>query len=69
MTGIYPYWLRLTLDPDQSFTVANTAASRYGLRTALYWWTIGITLVMCYFAYIFRSGRGKVGTKDEVHGS
>ncbi len=69
MTGIYPYWLRSTLDPDQSLTVANSAASSYGLRMALYWWTIGITLVVFYFTYVFRTGRGKVGSRDEMHGS
>ena len=68
MTGLYPYWLRSTLDPDQSLTVANSAAGSYGLRAALYWWAIGVTLVGLYFAYVFRTDRGKVGTGDEVHG-
>ena len=68
MMGIYPCWLRSTLDPDQSITVANSAAASYGLRVALYWWTIGITLVGLYFAYVFRTDRGKVGTGDEVPG-
>ena len=61
MTGIYPNWLRSTIDPNESLTVSNSAAGTYGLRVALYWWTIGITLVALYFAYVFRSTRGKVG--------
>jgi cytochrome d ubiquinol oxidase subunit II len=68
MTGLYPIWLRSTIDPNDSLTVANSAAANYGLRAALYWWTIGITLAGLYFAYVFRSTRGKVGIEHEVHG-
>jgi len=68
MTGIYPTWLRSTIDPNNSLTAANSAAAGYGLRVALYWWTIGVTLAGLYFMYVFRSSRGKVGTEDEVHG-
>ncbi len=34
----------------------------------LYWWTIGVTLAGVYFAYVFRSFRGKVGPVAEGHG-
>ena len=68
MTGLYPNWLRSTIDANNSVTVANSAAASYGLRAGLYWWTIGITLVGAYFVYVFRASRGKVGTGDEVHG-
>lgn len=68
MTGIYPTWLRSTIDPNDSLTAVNSAAAGYGLRVALYWWTIGVTLAGLYFGYVFRSSRGKVGTEDEVHG-
>jgi cytochrome d ubiquinol oxidase subunit II len=68
MTGLYPNWLRSTIDPNHSLTAANSAAASYGLRAALYWWTIGITLVGSYFVYVFRSTRGKVSPEHEVHG-
>ena len=68
MAGNYPYWLRSTVDPAHSLTAANTAAGLYGLRLALTWWTCGIALALAYFAYLFRSMRGKVGSGAEGHG-
>ena len=68
MAGNYPYWLRSTLDPAYSLTAENTAAGGYGLRTALAWWIIGITLAVGYFTYLFRSIRGKVVPDTEGHG-
>jgi cytochrome d ubiquinol oxidase subunit II len=68
MAGQYPVWLRSTIDPVHSLTVANTAASSYGLRVALCWATIGITLAAGYFVYLFRSIRGKVSPDAGEHG-
>jgi cytochrome d ubiquinol oxidase subunit II len=68
MTGNYPAWLRSTIDPAQSLTVANTVAADEGLRVALVWWTFGITLVAGYFFYVFHSIRGKVDPGAEDHG-
>src|SRR5262249_2277099 len=61
MAGIYPFWLRSTLDPSYSLTASNAASDRYGLVVALSWWGVGIALVVGYFTYLFRSIRGKVG--------
>jgi cytochrome d ubiquinol oxidase subunit II len=68
MAGNYPYWLRSTVDPVHGLTAANSAAGEFGLRAALYWWTIGATLAGAYFVYVFRSFRGKVGPIAEGHG-
>ncbi len=63
LAGQYPFWLRSTLDPSYSLTAWNAASDRYGLVVALSWWSVGIALVVCYFTYLFRSMRGKVGAK------
>jgi cytochrome d ubiquinol oxidase subunit II len=63
MAGIYPFWLRSTLDPSYSLTAYNAASDRYGMGVALTWWIIGIALIACYFTYLFRSMRGKVGAE------
>jgi len=63
LAGIYPFWLRSTLDPSYSLTASNSASDRYGMGVALIWWLIGIALVACYFTYLFRSMRGKVEEK------
>jgi cytochrome d ubiquinol oxidase subunit II len=60
MCGNYPYWLRSTIEPSFGLTAENTASARDSLRLALVWWSVGMTLVSCYFAYLFRSIRGKV---------
>jgi cytochrome d ubiquinol oxidase subunit II len=63
MAGIYPFWLRSTLDPSYSLTASNAASDRYGMGVALTWWVIGIALIACYFTYVFRSILGKVGAE------
>lgn len=68
VAGQYPYWLRSSLDPSHSLTVANSAAQSYALQIALVWWSIGITLAGGYFVYLFRSVRGKVDSGAEGHG-
>jgi cytochrome d ubiquinol oxidase subunit II len=68
MAGIYPLWLRSSIDPAHSLTAANSAADGYGLQVALVWWTVGITLAAGYFVYLFRSVRGKVASGAEEHG-
>ena len=60
MIGNYPFWLRSTIDPSFSLSATNTVSSAYGLRVALPWWLVGITLAAGYFVVMFRSIRGKV---------
>jgi cytochrome d ubiquinol oxidase subunit II len=68
MAGIYPVWLRSTVDPAHSLTAENSAAKSYGLQVALVWWTVGIALAGAYFVYLFRSTRGKVDIHTEGRG-
>jgi cytochrome d ubiquinol oxidase subunit II len=67
MAGIYPVWLRSTLDPAYSLTAANSAAQNYGLRVALAWWVVGMALAGAYFVNLFRAARGKVDARAEGH--
>jgi cytochrome d ubiquinol oxidase subunit II len=60
LTGQYPFWLRSTIDPAYSLTASNTVLAHYGARVALVWWSLGVALAVSYFAYVFRSMRGKV---------
>ncbi len=67
LAGIYPVWLRSTLDPACSLTAANSAATSYALQVALVWWTVGIALAGAYFVNLFRCNRGKVDVHAEGH--
>jgi cytochrome d ubiquinol oxidase subunit II len=68
MVGIYPLWLRSTLDPVHSLTAANAASENYALSVAIVWWTIGMILAAGYFVYVFRSFRGKLDARGEGYG-
>lgn len=68
MTGNYPTWLRSTVDTGLSLTVTNSASESYALQVGLVWWTVGISLAGGYFAYLFRSFRGKVDASAARHG-
>jgi hypothetical protein len=68
MAGIYPVWLRPTLDPAHSLTATNSAATSYRLQVALVWRTIGIASAGEYFVILFRSTLGKVDVHAEGHG-
>lgn len=58
--GLFPNVLPASTSPEFSLTVYNTAASDYGLRVGLVWWSIGIVIALGYFTYLFMTFRGKV---------
>lgn len=65
--GLYPNLLLATSDPKHSLTIWNAAASSYGLRVGLWWWSIGISLTAAYTFYLYGSFRGKVSiVRDEA---
>ncbi|HUJ62572.1 MAG TPA: cytochrome d ubiquinol oxidase subunit II [Kofleriaceae bacterium] len=57
--AIYPVILRSTLDPGYSLYVATSANEAHGLAIGLAWWIPAVSLAIGYFAYLFRSIRGK----------
>jgi len=63
--GLYPNVLPSTLAAENNLTIWNTAAQSYGLRVGVIWWTIGLTLALVYFTYLYRSFRGKVALEGE----
>ena len=58
--GLFPNLLIAARDPAYSLTIYNTAASPYGLRVGLVWFSIGISLVIVYTIFVYRGFRGKV---------
>lgn len=66
--GLYPNLLLATSDPAYSLTIQNAAAAPYGLRVGLWWWSIGISLVVAYTVYVHRSFRGKVSLGRDEEG-
>jgi cytochrome d ubiquinol oxidase subunit II len=67
MAGNWPYFLRSTLDPSFGLTASNSASGPHGLRVAMAWWLIGMTLAAAYFVFLFRSFRGKAQADSYGH--
>ena len=63
--GLYPKILP-ALDPAFDLTIQNAKAGSYGLGVGLIWWSIGIIIALGYFAFLFRTFKGKV-EMDDVH--
>jgi cytochrome d ubiquinol oxidase subunit II len=64
--GIYPYLLPARTAPAElSLSIQNSKAADYGLRVALLWWVIGMTLATLYFVFVYRMFRGKVTLEEE----
>ncbi|CAN5592890.1 cytochrome d ubiquinol oxidase subunit II [soil metagenome] len=61
--GLYPNVLP-ALDPAYSLTIQNAKAGAYGLTVGLIWWPIGIIIALGYFAFLFRTFKGKVAADD-----
>ena len=59
--ALYPTILRSTIDESLSLDVSNAAAGDRSLALGLAWWVPAMVLAVVYFAYLFRSFRGKVG--------
>ena len=56
----YPNLLIATTDQSYNLTIFNSAASPYGLKVGLVWFSIGFPLVLAYTIYVYRSFWGKV---------
>lgn len=58
--GSYPNILIATTDPANSLTISNATAGAYGLQVGLWWFLVGITLVIVYQVYAHCAFPGKV---------
>jgi cytochrome d ubiquinol oxidase subunit II len=58
--GLFPLMLPSTISPAFSLTAGQAATGQHGLRVALIWWTLGISLAVGYAAFVYRSARGRV---------
>jgi cytochrome d ubiquinol oxidase subunit II len=61
--ALYPVILP-AVDPHYNLTIENSVTSSYALAVGLVWWSIGITLVLAYFVFIYHMFRGKVKLND-----
>src|SRR5208282_5101996 len=57
--AVYPVVLPAR-NHQYDLTIYNTAAGSHGLSVGLVWWTLGATLAVAYFVFLYRMFRGKV---------
>ena len=62
--AVYPRVLP-AVNPENSLTITNAAASDYGQAVGIIWWSIGMVFAAIYFVVIYRLFRGKVRLEDE----
>ena len=62
--ALFPTLLRSTLDPAYSIDV-SCASLPHALETGILFWAVAMVLAVVYFAYLFRTFRGKA---TDVHG-
>jgi cytochrome bd ubiquinol oxidase subunit II len=58
--AMYPYLLPASSNPSYSLTIYNAKTGAYSLSVGLIWWVIGVALAIAYFAFLYRSFKGKV---------
>lgn len=62
---LYPILLRSTVEAKYSLDAFNASSPRATLVIGLVVWTPAIALALGYFAYLYRSFRGKVRAEDQ----
>jgi cytochrome bd ubiquinol oxidase subunit II len=58
--AMHPYLLPATTDPSYGLTIYNSQTGAYSLSVGLVWWLSGVAPAIGYFAFLYRSFRGKV---------
>jgi cytochrome d ubiquinol oxidase subunit II len=60
--GLYPRLLLNVVNPAASLTIDSAAASAYGLRVGLIWFSLGFVLLLAYVAVMYRAFWGQVSS-------
>jgi len=58
--GAYPNILIATNDRANSLTVTNATAGAYGMQVGIWWFLVGLSLIIAYQACVHQAFRGKV---------
>lgn len=66
--AVFPVMLHSTLDAAYSVTAYDGAVGEGGLRIALVWWPLAVTLAITYLIVIMRSYWGRVRPAQDTQG-
>jgi cytochrome d ubiquinol oxidase subunit II len=61
----FPVLLHSTLDPQQSVSAYQAAASHHSLVIAFVWWLVAAPLALTWHVLASRSFRGRIGPESE----
>ncbi len=65
--GVYPTLLPATTGADRDITLAHALSGTHTLTIGLAWWSVGMTLAVCYVAFVYSRFGGKVDSTVEEH--
>jgi cytochrome bd ubiquinol oxidase subunit II len=65
--GVYPTLLPATTGADRDITVSRAISGPHTLAVGLAWWSIGMTLAVGYFVFVYSRFRGKVDISEAGH--
>jgi cytochrome bd ubiquinol oxidase subunit II len=68
VSALFPIVLPASTGAQFNLTIANTATTPYAMKIGLVWFTIGITMALAYFVFIYRMFKGKVNLDDGGYG-
>jgi cytochrome bd ubiquinol oxidase subunit II len=58
--GLYPTLLPATGGPQLDITLSRALSGPHTLAVGLAWWSFGMTLAVCYIAFVYSRFKGKV---------
>ena len=62
--GLYPVLLPSAIDPRFNLDAHASISGAHGLAVGIVWWVAAMLLAIGYFAYLFRSLRGKIAPAE-----
>jgi cytochrome bd ubiquinol oxidase subunit II len=65
--GVYPTLLPATTGADRDITLSRALSGPHTLAVGLVWWLFGMTLAVCYVAFVYSRFKGKVDVHAEEH--
>lgn len=65
--ALYPTLLPATTGSEYSITMDRALSGPHTLAVGLVWWTLGMTLAVCYVVFVYSRFKGKVDLAPDRH--
>jgi cytochrome bd ubiquinol oxidase subunit II len=65
--GLYPTLLPASTGSDRDITLSRALSGPHTLSVGLVWWTLGMTMAVGYFVFVYSRFKGKVDLQSGKH--